>query len=49
MKTVIIQKSNINASPLVASESIYDAPPLFASSKLVGPWTYNINEIQYGY
>ena len=49
MKTVRIQKLNINASPLVASESIYDAPPLFASSKNVGPWTYNNNEIELPY
>ena len=49
MKTVKIQKSNINASPLVASESIYDAPPLFVSSKPVGPWTYNSNEIELPY
>ena len=49
MKTVRIQKSNVNASPLVASESIYDAPPLFASAKPVGPWTYNNNEIELPY
>ena len=49
MKTVIIQKENKNTSPLVAAESIYDAPALFTSSKNVGPWTYNNNEIELPY
>ena len=49
MKTVIIQKENKNTSPLVAAESIYDAPALFTSSKNVGPWSYNNNKIELPY
>lgn len=40
MKTIVINKSGIPASPLVAAESIYNVSPLFASSKPVGPWIY---------
>lgn len=40
MKTVIINRSNKPASPLVSMESIYNVSPLFASSKPVGPWVY---------
>ena len=40
MKTVIIQKDNKAASPLVQSESIYDLYPLLASSTEVGPWVF---------
>lgn len=43
MKTIIINKSNVPASPLVAAESIYNVSPLFASSKPVGPWLYYKN------
>ena len=35
MKTIVINKSNIPASPLVSVESIYNVSPLFASSKPV--------------
>ena len=42
MKTIIINKSNKPASPLVAAESIYNVSPLFASSKPVGPWIYSL-------
>lgn len=40
MKTIVINKSNKPASPLVAAESIYNVSPLFASSKPVGPWIW---------
>jgi len=40
MKTIVINKSNIPASPLVAAESIYNVSPLFASSKYVSPWVW---------
>jgi len=40
MKTIVINKSGVPASPLVAAESIYNVSPLFASSKPVGPWVY---------
>ena len=40
MKTIVINKSNKPASPLVAAESIYNVSPLFASSKPVGPWIF---------
>ena len=40
MKTIIINRSNIPASPLVAAESIYNVPSLFTSSKPVGPWVW---------
>ena len=49
MKTVILNKSNIKASPLVAFESIYDMTPLLASSIDVGPWVYNNTEIELPY
>ena len=49
MKTVIIQKENKKTSPLVAFESIYDMPPILASSKVVGPWIYNNTEIELPY
>ena len=40
MKTVVLNKSNLKASPLVAFESIFDMTPLLASSIDVGPWVY---------
>lgn len=49
MKTIQLQKDSINASPLTSIESIYNIYPLLRSSELVGPWIYNLNEIELPY
>ena len=40
MNTISINRSNRTVSPLVATESIWNAPTMLSSSIPVGPWIH---------
>lgn len=46
MKTIKITEQGAAVSPLTVFESIKNVAPLLASSQIVGPWTYDGNEIE---
>lgn len=49
MKTIQLQKNGVKGSPLTSVESIYDIYPFLRSSTPVGPWIYNLNEVELPY